>query len=115
MILRTLFLLTAVVFPAWGDLQAVELPNIIYIIADDLGYGETSIQNPETDVPTPHIDSIAQNGVLFTDGYVSAPFCDLVSNLILSVPEMRKRMPASHRRKRRLLTGSRMKRVTPLR
>ncbi len=72
---RILCLIIGVVFSAWGGLQAGELPNIIYIIADDLGYGETSVQNPETDVPTPHIDSIARNGVLFTDGYVSAPFC----------------------------------------
>ncbi len=50
-------------------------PNVIFIIADDLGYGELSCQNPETDVPTPRIDSIAANGVRFTDGYVSAPYC----------------------------------------
>lgn len=50
-------------------------PNVIFIIADDLGYGELSCQNPGTDVPTPKIDSIARNGVRFTDGYVSAPFC----------------------------------------
>lgn len=55
--------------------RADEPPNIIFIIADDLGYGELSVQNPDTDVPTPHIDSIATNGVRFTDGYVSAPFC----------------------------------------
>ena len=55
--------------------NATELPNIIFIIADDLGYGELSCQNPETDVPTPRIDSIAENGVRFTQGYVTAPFC----------------------------------------
>lgn len=50
-------------------------PNVIFIIADDLGYGELGCQNPATDVPTPAIDSIANNGVRFTNGYVSAPFC----------------------------------------
>lgn len=55
--------------------RAADQPNIILIIADDLGYGELSVQNPDTDVPTPRIDSIAENGVRFTDGYVSAPFC----------------------------------------
>ena len=50
-------------------------PNVIFIIADDLGYGELSCQDPSTDVPTPHIDSIAKNGVRMTDGYVSAPYC----------------------------------------
>ena len=49
-------------------------PNIIVLFADDLGYGELSCQgNPE--IPTPHIDSIANNGVRFTDGYVAGPNC----------------------------------------
>ena len=49
-------------------------PNVILIVADDLGYGELGCQgNP--DVPTPHIDSLATNGVRFTNGYVTAPFC----------------------------------------
>jgi len=57
-------------------LGAAELPpNIIWIVADDLGVGETSVQHPATDVPTPQIDSIAENGVRFTNGYVTAPFC----------------------------------------
>lgn len=55
--------------------HGAELPNIIFIIADDLGYGELSCQNPGTNIPTPKIDSIAANGVRFTDGYVTAPFC----------------------------------------
>ena len=49
-------------------------PNIVLFLADDLGYGETGCQgNPQ--IPTPHIDSIAANGVRFTQGYVTAPFC----------------------------------------
>jgi arylsulfatase B len=49
-------------------------PNIIVLFADDLGYGELSCQgNPE--IPTPHIDSIAKNGVRFTAGYVAGPNC----------------------------------------
>ena len=55
--------------------QQPRLPNIIFVIADDLGYGELSCQNGDTDIPTPNIDTIASNGVRFTDGYVSAPFC----------------------------------------
>ena len=46
---------------------ADQQPNIVVLFADDLGYGELSFQgNPE--IPTPHIDSIASNGVRFTDG-----------------------------------------------
>ena len=51
-----------------------EKPNIVLIVADDLGYGELGCQgNPE--IPTPHIDSIAEKGVRFTQGYVTAAFC----------------------------------------
>ncbi len=49
-------------------------PNILVILADDLGWGEMGCQgNPQ--VPTPHIDSLAKNGVRFTSGYVSGPYC----------------------------------------
>jgi len=49
-------------------------PNIVVILADDLGYGELGFQG-NSDFATPHLDSIANNGVRFTQGYVSAPFC----------------------------------------
>src|ERR1035437_10267405 len=49
-------------------------PNILIIVADDLGYGELSCQgNPQ--IPTPQIDSLAWSGVRFTGGYVSGPHC----------------------------------------
>jgi len=50
-------------------------PNIVFIVADDLGYGELTVQGFEKDIPTPHIDAIATRGVRFTQGYVSAPLC----------------------------------------
>jgi arylsulfatase A-like enzyme len=50
-------------------------PNIVLIVADDLGYGETGAQGYTQDIPTPNIDAIAKNGVRFTQGYVSAPLC----------------------------------------
>ena len=53
---------------------ANRLPNIILLLADDLGYGETGCQG-NVQIPTPHIDSIANNGIRFTQGYVTAPFC----------------------------------------
>jgi len=49
-------------------------PNIIILFADDLGYGELGCQGNH-EIPTPHIDSIAKNGVRFTNGYVTAPVC----------------------------------------
>ncbi len=49
-------------------------PNILVIVADDLGYADIGVNGCQ-DVPTPHMDSIAKNGVRFTNGYVSGPYC----------------------------------------
>src|SRR5688572_28857687 len=49
-------------------------PNIVLIVADDFGYADLSIHGSK-DIPTPHIDSIANGGVRCTNGYVSAPQC----------------------------------------
>lgn len=53
---------------------SAQQPNIVVLFADDLGYGELSCQG-NTDIPTPHIDAIAANGVRFTDAYVAGPNC----------------------------------------
>ena len=50
-------------------------PNIVYIIADDLGYADLGAQGLSKDVKTPNIDAIAAGGVRFTSGYVSCPVC----------------------------------------
>ena len=50
-------------------------PNILVILADDLGWGELGCQGFTQEIPTPNIDSIAKNGVRFTSGYVSGPYC----------------------------------------
>ncbi|MBI2843257.1 MAG: sulfatase-like hydrolase/transferase [Armatimonadetes bacterium] len=49
-------------------------PNVIVFFTDDQGYGDSGCYGCR-DIPTPNIDSIARNGVKFTDGYVSAPIC----------------------------------------
>jgi arylsulfatase A-like enzyme len=50
-------------------------PNVIFIVADDLGYADAGFQNAANDVKTPNIDAIARNGVHFTNAYVSCPVC----------------------------------------
>jgi arylsulfatase A-like enzyme len=71
-------LLTALLLAASFACHAAEpapiRPNILYLVADDLGYADLGVQG-SVDVPTPNIDSIAKNGVRFTHGYVSAPVC----------------------------------------
>lgn len=54
--------------------QPLRRPNVILVVADDLGYAGIGVQGC-TDIPTPNIDSIAQAGVRFTNGYVSCPVC----------------------------------------
>ena len=50
-------------------------PNVILILADDLGYGDLSCQGSVKDVRTPHIDTLATNGISFSQAYVTAPQC----------------------------------------
>jgi arylsulfatase A-like enzyme len=49
-------------------------PNILILFADDLGYGDVGF-NGSSEIPTPHIDSIAKNGVICTNGYSSCAVC----------------------------------------
>lgn len=58
-----------------NSIQAADnKPNILVIVADDLGYGDIGVHGGK-DVPTPHIDALAASGVRCTNGYVSAPYC----------------------------------------
>ena len=49
-------------------------PNFVIILADDLGYGDCGFTGSQQ-INTPHIDSLAKDGVVFSQGYVSAPVC----------------------------------------
>ena len=57
-----------------GNAAADDRPNIVLILADDLGYGDVGF-NGCRDIPTPNIDSLAAEGVRFANGYSSHPFC----------------------------------------
>lgn len=57
-----------------GQQQPSDRPNIVVILADDLGYGDISA-NGKNFVQTPNIDALAKSGVRCTNGYSNAPFC----------------------------------------
>ena len=65
--------LCSMVLPACRS-WAADKPNIVIFLADDLGYADIGV-NGCKDVPTPNIDSIANNGVRFTDGYATHCVC----------------------------------------
>lgn len=53
-----------------------DLPNIVYILADDMGYGEVQALNPERNkVPTPHLDRLTKEGMHFTDAHSGSAVC----------------------------------------
>lgn len=74
----TLTLLTTLLLTPLAALHAADVPhqrpNILFIVADDLGYGDLGCYGG-TDIPTPHLDALAAGGVRFTSGYVTAPMC----------------------------------------
>ena len=76
MIQRTLFAVSLLcLFGHVAFAAAPSKPNVLVILADDLGYGELGCQGFTRQIPTPNIDSIARDGVRFTSGYVSGPYC----------------------------------------
>lgn len=66
----TTFLLSLCVAQAKG-----KHPNIVYILADDLGYGDVSCYNAESKISTPHVDRLAAEGMRFTDAHTPSAVC----------------------------------------
>ncbi len=70
--------LMPLVLPLIGGCTGVEStstksnPNIIFIFADDMGYGDVKACNPEGKIETKHLDAMAENGVLFTDAHTTS-------------------------------------------
>ena len=73
--------------PCWNRLGAIGLillpwlasasepPNIVVILADDLGFGDVAVLNPESRIPTPHLDALAEQGMTFLDGHTPSGVC----------------------------------------
>ncbi len=51
------------------------LPNVVFIMADDMGWGDVGSYNPESLIPTPNIDRLAEEGLSFTDAHSGAAVC----------------------------------------
>ncbi len=68
------FFFLAILHFVGGILPAQQKPNIIYIYADDMGYGELGCYGQQK-IKTPYLDKIAKEGIRFTQHYTSAPVC----------------------------------------
>lgn len=55
--------------------QKTKLPNIIFILVDDLGYSDVGYMNQQPGIQTPNIDKIAAAGMVFSNAYAAAPVC----------------------------------------
>ncbi|MDR2438303.1 MAG: sulfatase-like hydrolase/transferase, partial [Planctomycetaceae bacterium] len=58
-----------------ADETNVDKPNVILILADDLGYGDIKIFSPDCKIATPHLDRLGHEGIRFTDMHSSSSVC----------------------------------------
>lgn len=58
-----------------SDLEPGDNPNILFILADDMGYGDLTCYNSRSKIPTPHIDQLAEKGIRFTNAHSPGAWC----------------------------------------
>ncbi|NRB74570.1 MAG: sulfatase-like hydrolase/transferase, partial [Verrucomicrobiales bacterium] len=73
--MKTLQTLTCALLAWLTTATAAEKPNIVYILADDMGYGDIQALNPEGKILTPHLDAMVDGGMHFTDAHTSSSVC----------------------------------------
>ena len=84
--LLALLFISAICFSCGKPEQVPSKPNIIYILADDLGYGELGIYG-QTKIQTPNIDALAKSGMMFTQHYSGAPVCAPARYMLMTPSE----------------------------
>ncbi len=68
-------LLALVLLLLTGGVAAAEAPNVVLILADDMGYGDVGVLNPASTLPTPNLDRLAGEGMRFTDAHTPSSVC----------------------------------------
>ena len=69
-------LLWLFIFIVKAQVFSNDRPNIVYVICDDLGYGDVQCLNPENGkIHTPHVDRLASEGMIFTDAHSGSSVC----------------------------------------
>jgi arylsulfatase A-like enzyme len=76
--IRTISLLTLALVAAQvrgSDAGHISCPNIVFILADDMGYGDVQALNPDSQIPTPNLNRLAAQGMTFTDAHTPSAVC----------------------------------------
>lgn len=75
--LKTILAVAAAVglFSCESPPEEQPLPNVVFILADDMGWGDVEAYNPESLIPTPNINRLAEEGLLFTDAHSGCALC----------------------------------------
>ncbi|QDU40895.1 Arylsulfatase precursor [Maioricimonas rarisocia] len=81
---RALYSLTLLILLLTGRLQADERPNVLFILADDLGWSDTTLYGTTTLYETPNIERLAARGMTFTRAYAASPLCSPTRASILT-------------------------------
>ena len=75
-ILTSLALAISIAWPSAAQAAKRDAhPNIIFVMADDMGYGDLQSYNPESKIETPHLARLAKEGRRFTDAHAPAAVC----------------------------------------
>ncbi|MBI4621975.1 MAG: arylsulfatase [Verrucomicrobia bacterium] len=72
---RSLFVASLGALSSLVAAPAAPKPNIVILYADDMGYGDIAVQNPDSKIPTPNLDRLAREGLRFTDAHSSSGVC----------------------------------------
>ena len=80
---KIIFLISLVIFSCSKTENKNTIPNIVFILADDLGYGEIGILGQKK-IETPNIDQLAKNGMILTDHYTGSPVCAPSRSILLT-------------------------------
>ncbi len=55
--------------------DAPKKPNILIVLVDDMGYGDVKALNPESRIPTPNLDRLARESLIFSDAHSAGSYC----------------------------------------
>ena len=78
-----LFILISLLIFSCSRNDKDNLPNVVFILADDLGYGEIGILGQKK-IETPNIDKLAKSGMILTDHYTGSPVCAPSRSILLT-------------------------------